>query len=75
MSLPDERRFLAISFIIGFDFTQQALQEKRAWHRTIFLLYIRNVASEVAGEIHAKHAHLSFMLFKVKICSINFMQA
>ena len=63
-----------ISF--GFYFTQQALHEKRAWHRTIFLLYIHNVASEVAGEIHAvEHAHLSFMLFKVKICLTNFMQA
>ena len=42
----------------------------------IFLLYIRNVSSEVVGEIHAvEHAHLSFMLFKVKICLTNFMQA
>ena len=64
--------------MISFDFyfTQRALHEKRAWHRTIFLLYIRNMASEVAGEIHAvEHAHLSFMLFKVKICLTNFMQA
>ena len=65
--------------MISFDFyfTQRALHGKMAWHRTIFLLYIRNMhmASEVAGEIHAvEHAHLSFMLFKVKICLTNFIQ-
>ena len=48
--------------------------KKRAWYRTIFLLYIRTVASEVACEIHAvEHAH--FIPFKVKICSTNIVQA